>query len=107
MSVKIRVSATPNSVVRNPEVQHQWTIFFFVFYYESRKRELKTRFIYEDLCDERLKARVKLRNLHAPHTLGGAIPAVIHGLSSPGSLSRFFFEPLFFEIPKGARSFEE
>jgi hypothetical protein len=50
----------------------------FVFYYESRKRELQTRFIYEDRCDERLKARVKLRNLHASHTLGCAIPAVIH-----------------------------
>jgi hypothetical protein len=28
---------------------------FFFFYYESRKRELKTRLIYEDRCDERLK----------------------------------------------------
>jgi hypothetical protein len=27
----------------------------FLFYYESRKRELKTRLIYEDRCDERLK----------------------------------------------------
>jgi hypothetical protein len=26
-----------------------------LFYYESRKRELKTRLIYEDRCDERLK----------------------------------------------------
>ena len=25
------------------------------FYYESRKRELKTRLMYEDRCDERLK----------------------------------------------------
>ncbi len=49
-----------------------------VFYYESRKRELKTRFIYEDRCDERLKPRVKMRNLHDSHTLGCAIPAVIH-----------------------------
>ncbi len=49
-----------------------------VFYYESRKRELQTRLIYEDRCDERLKTRVKLRNLHASHTLGGAIPDVIH-----------------------------
>jgi hypothetical protein len=40
--------------------------------------ELKTRLIYEDRCDERLKARVKLRNLHASHTLGCAFPAVIH-----------------------------
>ena len=29
--------------------------FLFLFYYESRKRELKTRLIYEDRCDERLK----------------------------------------------------
>jgi hypothetical protein len=29
--------------------------FEFLFYYESRKRELKTRLIYEDRCDERLK----------------------------------------------------
>jgi hypothetical protein len=28
---------------------------FILFYYESRKRELKTRLIYEDRCDERLK----------------------------------------------------
>jgi hypothetical protein len=28
---------------------------FLVFYYESRKRDLKTRLIYEDRCDERLK----------------------------------------------------
>jgi hypothetical protein len=26
-----------------------------LFYYESRKRELKTKLIYEDRCDERLK----------------------------------------------------
>jgi hypothetical protein len=26
-----------------------------LFYYESRKREFKTRLIYEDRCDERLK----------------------------------------------------
>ena len=26
-----------------------------LFYYESRKRKLKTRLIYEDRCDERLK----------------------------------------------------
>jgi hypothetical protein len=29
--------------------------YFILFYYESRKRELKTRLIYEDRCDERLK----------------------------------------------------
>jgi hypothetical protein len=52
--------------------------YFCVFYYESRKREIKTRFVYEDRCDERLKARVKLRNLHVSHTLGCVIPAVIH-----------------------------
>ena len=28
-------------------------------YYESRNREIKTRLIYEDRCDERLKARVQ------------------------------------------------
>jgi hypothetical protein len=49
-----------------------------VFYYESRKREIKTRFIYEDRYDERLKSRVKLRNLHSSHTLGSVIPVVIH-----------------------------
>ncbi len=31
--------------------------FFFWFYYESRKRELKTRPIYECRCDERLKTK--------------------------------------------------
>jgi hypothetical protein len=30
-------------------------IRLFYFYYESRKRELKTRLIYEDRCDERFK----------------------------------------------------
>jgi hypothetical protein len=45
---------------------------------ESRKRELKTRLIYKDRCDERLEVRVKLRNLHVSHTLGSVIPAVIH-----------------------------
>ncbi len=52
--------------------------FYYYNYYESRKRELKTRLIYEDRCDERLKARVKLRNLHDSHTLGCDIPVVIH-----------------------------
>jgi hypothetical protein len=28
---------------------------FEMFYYESRKRELKTKLIYENRCDERLK----------------------------------------------------
>jgi hypothetical protein len=51
---------------------------FILFYYESRKRELKTRLIYEGRCDERLKDRVKLRNLHTSHTLGCVIPGVIH-----------------------------
>ncbi len=32
---------------------------FFYFYYESRKRELKTRPIYECRCDERLKTKVE------------------------------------------------
>ena len=52
--------------------------FLFLFYYESRKRELKTRLIYEGRCDEGLKDRVKLRNLHTSHTLGCVIPGVIH-----------------------------
>ena len=30
-------------------------IFFYYYYYESRKWEVKTRLIYEDRCDERLK----------------------------------------------------
>jgi hypothetical protein len=29
--------------------------FLFLFYYESRKRDLKTRLIHENRCDERLK----------------------------------------------------
>ncbi len=36
----------------------RWNFIYFIFilfYYESRKRELKTRVIYEDWCDERLK----------------------------------------------------
>jgi hypothetical protein len=36
-----------------------------VIYYESIKRELKRRLIYEYRCDERLK----LRNLHASQTM--------------------------------------
>jgi hypothetical protein len=43
-------------------------LFLFSIYYESRKRELKTRLTYEDRCDERLK--LKLRNLHDSHALG-------------------------------------
>jgi hypothetical protein len=43
------------------------TISFFV-YYESIKRELKRRLIYEYRCDERLK--LKMRNLHVSQTLG-------------------------------------
>jgi hypothetical protein len=39
-----------------------------VVYYESIKRELQRRPIYECRCDERLK--LKLRGLHASHTLG-------------------------------------
>ena len=39
-----------------------------VVYYESRKRELKTRPIYECRYDERLKS--KTENLHVSHTLG-------------------------------------
>ncbi len=31
----------------------------FIVYYESRKRELKTRPIYECRCDERLKTKVE------------------------------------------------
>ncbi len=38
-------------------------------YYESIKRDLKTRPIYECRCDERLKDQY-LRNLHSSHTLG-------------------------------------
>jgi hypothetical protein len=42
-----------------------------VVYYESRNRELKRRLINEGRCDERLKdSKIKLRNLHASHTLG-------------------------------------
>jgi hypothetical protein len=38
-----------------------------VVYHESRKREIKTRPMYECRSDERLK--LKLRNLHVSHTL--------------------------------------
>ena len=41
-----------------------------VVYYESMKRELNKRLIFECRCDTRLK--LKLRDLHAWHTLGGA-----------------------------------
>jgi hypothetical protein len=61
-----------------PEAGSRELRFIFLFYYESRKRELKTRLIYEDRYDERLKGRVKLRNLHTSQTLGSVIPAVIH-----------------------------
>jgi hypothetical protein len=30
-------------------------MFILIFYYESRKREVKTRLLYENRCDERLK----------------------------------------------------
>jgi hypothetical protein len=33
--------------------------FYFLFYYESRKRELKTRLIYEDRCDELKDSKTK------------------------------------------------
>ena len=39
-----------------------------VVYYESIKRELKIKPIYECRCDERLKT--KGENLHVSHTLG-------------------------------------
>ena len=41
-----------------------------VVYYESIKRELEIRCIYECRCDERLKPNLKVRNLHDSHTLG-------------------------------------
>ena len=43
-------------------------VFGRIVYYESIKRELKIRGIYECRCDERLQT--KLRNLRASHTLG-------------------------------------
>jgi hypothetical protein len=51
--------------------------YFILFYYKSRKREVKTRLIYEDRYEERLK-KLKMRNLLSSHTLGCVIPAVIH-----------------------------
>jgi len=39
-----------------------------VVYYESIKREVKTKLVHECRCDERLKP--KLRDLHVSHTLG-------------------------------------
>ena len=41
-------------------------------YYESIKRELNRRLIYECRCDERLKA--KAEGLHVSHTLGARGP---------------------------------
>ena len=47
------------------------SLFLKVVYYEWRKRELQRRLINEGRCDERLKdSKIKLRNLHASHTLG-------------------------------------
>jgi hypothetical protein len=46
-------------------------LFLYVVFYESIKRELKIKPIYECRCDERLK--MKVRNLHVSHTglIGG------------------------------------
>ena len=37
------------------EVEESTVMLFIVVYYESIKRELKTKLIYECRCDERLK----------------------------------------------------
>jgi hypothetical protein len=41
--------------IKNEESTRLTDTGFILFYFESRKRELKTRLIYEDRCDERLK----------------------------------------------------
>jgi hypothetical protein len=58
-------------------IVHGWVVVllfvkspsFFYFYYESRKRELKTRPTYECRCDERLKSKVE-ESTRLSHTLG-------------------------------------
>ncbi len=58
---------------RSPDRPGFWVkVLSYEVYYESRKRELKTRrpihdLIYECRCDERLK--LNLRNLHVSYTL--------------------------------------
>jgi hypothetical protein len=47
-------SDTKWSCVRGYLRRGKWTLF----YYKSRKRELKTRLIHEDRCDERLKNQI-------------------------------------------------
>ncbi len=46
-------------------VQGTKSTVWFLFYYESRKRELKTILIHEDRCDERLKN--KNGGIYTPH----------------------------------------
>ena len=41
-----------------------------IVYHEVIKRDLNRKRIYECRCDERLKAKLELRDLHVSHTLG-------------------------------------
>ncbi len=42
----------------------------FIVYYESRKRELKIRFMNEGRCDERLKIKTTLIDEMFPSVMG-------------------------------------
>ncbi len=66
MSVKNRVSTTPNSVMDDVEVQHQIVYFqgsesvvvtYLFIYYESTKVKLKTKYICGCRCYERLQTK--------------------------------------------------
>jgi hypothetical protein len=54
----------PRTYTRN-NIEHISVHREEVVYYESIKRELKIRPIYECRCDERLQTKTKKRNLHA------------------------------------------
>ena len=55
-------------------VVFKYTYIHFMFvYYESIKRELNKRLIFDSRCDARLKAKADgMRDVHAWHTLCGA-----------------------------------
>ena len=47
------------SELKSAELKSEFCIPLFIVYYESIKRELKIRPIYECRCDERLKTKVE------------------------------------------------
>ncbi len=60
MSIKTKIRATSETVVGDAEIQHQrHRTHRVVVYYESIKRELQIRYIYECRCDERLQSKSK------------------------------------------------